>query len=112
VPRFSLAMVDWSIKNYFGRCQKMNSIDEYSVWGLTVLEWNFVLLHCQAARGALTAGAWGYPSLVSTSDGWSYPTPFWRLGVCTTVPRYPLPLFQSRQAARGAVTTRKPFSGF
>ncbi len=56
-----------------------------STVGLTVLEWGFALLHRQAARGALTADGWGV-SLVSTSDGWSYPNPFWRLGVRTLSP--------------------------
>ncbi len=88
----------------------------YCTVRLTVLEWGFVLLHRQAARGALTAGGSGYhlyltaESTLPLSDGWNrwmYPHPFWRVGVpspfltagCTTVPP-----FQNRQATRGAVT--------
>jgi hypothetical protein len=48
---------------------------------------NGVLRYCTVrplgALWRLTVG--GYPSLVSTSDGWSYPTPFWRLGVVRTL---------------------------
>jgi hypothetical protein len=48
---------------------------------------NGVLRYCTVRPlGALwrpTVGGTGYPSVVSTSDGWSYPTPFWRLGVRT-----------------------------
>jgi hypothetical protein len=52
----------------------------YCTVGLTVLEWGFVLLHRQAARGALTAGDWGYhlyltaESTLPLSDGWVYCT--------------------------------------
>jgi hypothetical protein len=80
-PEISATIIDCLIRLL------LQSRKFYCTVRLTVLEWGFVLLHRQAARGALTAGGWGYhlyltaESTLPLSDGWVYPHPFWRLGV-------------------------------